>query len=229
MADIMQNKKRFRSKSVPDTEAEKRRDLIVIAASRLFARDGYDATSMRDIAEVSGILAGSIYHHFSSKAELFIAAHEAGVATQQKAVIAALKGLTDPWDRLSAAAAAHCMVLLEGEPAVFSTPGVPTAMTSHRAKLIRDRDAYEKIFEGLVTALPLSLGTDRHLFRLHFLGALNWVPQWYRGGGRLSPEEIGRGLVSMLRVGGVMRLEPESRALKRPSPKPATVSRSCRG
>jgi len=203
----MKNQSIARRKSQTDGEAEKRRDQILVAASRLFARAGYDATSMRDIADVSGILAGSIYHHYASKAELFVAAHEAGVAAQRKSVLAALEGVTDPWDRLAVAAAAHLTALLEGEPTIFSTPNVPVSLASERKKLIRTRDAYEKIFDRLIRALQLPPGSDLHLYRLHFLGALNWVPQWYRRGGRLTPADIGRGLVGMLRTGAGTRFE----------------------
>lgn len=37
------------------------------AAAELFARQGVAATSVREIAEVVGILSGSLYHHFRSK------------------------------------------------------------------------------------------------------------------------------------------------------------------
>jgi len=47
-----------------------RRDEIVTIARRIFAGRGYTATSMRDIAEASGLMAGSLYSHFRSKAEI---------------------------------------------------------------------------------------------------------------------------------------------------------------
>lgn len=47
-----------------------RREEIVEIAKGLFARRGYQATSMRDIAEASDLLAGSLYSHFRSKAHL---------------------------------------------------------------------------------------------------------------------------------------------------------------
>ena len=53
-----------------------RRETIIEAASALFARNGYDGTSMRDIAAESGILAGSLYYYFASKEEMFAAVHE---------------------------------------------------------------------------------------------------------------------------------------------------------
>lgn len=45
----------------------RRRDQILTTAAQLFATKGYTKTSMRDVAAASGILAGSLYHHFESK------------------------------------------------------------------------------------------------------------------------------------------------------------------
>jgi AcrR family transcriptional regulator len=45
----------------------RRRDEILAAAAGLFADEGYRNTSMREVAAASGILAGSLYHHFPSK------------------------------------------------------------------------------------------------------------------------------------------------------------------
>lgn len=47
-----------------------RRDEIQALAKARIARHGYTGTSMRDIAEATGLLAGSLYSHFRSKAEL---------------------------------------------------------------------------------------------------------------------------------------------------------------
>jgi AcrR family transcriptional regulator len=47
-----------------------RRDEIVATARQLFAERGYVSTSMRDIADATGLLPGSLYTHFKSKAQL---------------------------------------------------------------------------------------------------------------------------------------------------------------
>ena len=44
----------------------RRTELLAIAAG-LFAERGFKNTTVRDIAEASGILSGSLYHHFDSK------------------------------------------------------------------------------------------------------------------------------------------------------------------
>lgn len=46
--------------------SERRAEILDIAAE-IFARKGYVNATVREIADASGILAGSLYHHFDSK------------------------------------------------------------------------------------------------------------------------------------------------------------------
>ncbi|MFB9250915.1 TetR/AcrR family transcriptional regulator [Sphaerisporangium melleum] len=47
--------------------ASERREHLVKLAAELFARKGFQATTVRQIADEAGILSGSLYHHFDSK------------------------------------------------------------------------------------------------------------------------------------------------------------------
>ncbi|NTX39603.1 TetR/AcrR family transcriptional regulator [Myxococcus sp. CA033] len=49
---------------------QRRRESIAAAAMRCFARQGVTSTSMADIIREAGSSAGSVYSHFTSKAEL---------------------------------------------------------------------------------------------------------------------------------------------------------------
>lgn len=57
----------------PAIDSAETRQRLVLAARRVFARLGYDATTNREIAAEAGITTGAIYHYFASKAELFVA------------------------------------------------------------------------------------------------------------------------------------------------------------
>jgi TetR/AcrR family transcriptional regulator, cholesterol catabolism regulator len=175
-----------------------RANLLAISA-RLFARGGFEATSMRDIAGEAGMLAGSMYYHFPSKNELIAAVYEAGVAEIGAAVDLGVGRARTPWTRLEAACVAHLESLLADRAhAAVMTADLSRLDTKLRRRLVVMRDGYEKRFVELARALPLSRSVDRTLWRLQLLGALNWTPTWYRPGGK-SPAAIARALVAALR------------------------------
>jgi AcrR family transcriptional regulator len=183
----------------PARHADNRREAVLRAAARRFARGGFDAASMRDVARDAGMLAGSIYYHFPSKDALIEAVYALGVAQVTGAVDTALSGVRDPWRRLEAACVGHLQALLADAP--FAR--VMTADLSHlparlRRRLVAQRDAYEQRFRTLLADLPLPGDVDRHLLRLHLLGALNWTATWYRAGGAV-PAAIARSLVHSIR------------------------------
>jgi AcrR family transcriptional regulator len=55
------------------TKGDRTRQLIIDAAHDLFVEQGYAASSMRQIAERSGLALGGIYNHFSGKEAIFSA------------------------------------------------------------------------------------------------------------------------------------------------------------
>ena len=61
------------------TQAERReatRGRILEAAARLFAEQGYEATSTQQILEAAGTSRGALYHHFETKQAIFEAVFE---------------------------------------------------------------------------------------------------------------------------------------------------------
>ena len=57
------------AKIIPDKDGSKK-DVIIQSAASLFKEKGYPATSMRDIAEIIGVEAPSLYNHIESKKEI---------------------------------------------------------------------------------------------------------------------------------------------------------------
>ena len=57
-------------------DAEQTRKDLLDAAIQVFARQGYAATKLSDIAKEAGVTRGAIYHHFGNKKELFGAIHK---------------------------------------------------------------------------------------------------------------------------------------------------------
>jgi AcrR family transcriptional regulator len=102
----------------PDGRVARRqgtRELIMEAATELFAARGVTSTSIEDIAEAAGIAKGSIYYNFESKAGLV----EAIMARSSELLAAALEraGAGRSGVDLQSAVVRELLVLLREHPA----------------------------------------------------------------------------------------------------------------
>lgn len=66
-----------RRRAVSEHDKERRREAILAAAKRVFAKKGFHATKMSDVARAARVSYGSIYWYFDSKEALFDAVLEA--------------------------------------------------------------------------------------------------------------------------------------------------------
>lgn len=188
-----------RAEANSDSSEHPRREELIAAAARIFNAKGYERASLREICAEAGILAGSMYHHFRSKEDLFVSVHAEGFRQLNEAVDEALAGKTDPWARLEGAIDAHLTELVERSDVlvVTVTSLFHRAGTTLQRRLNRERGAYEERFRALVEALPLGPDVDKSLLRLTLLGAINWTRIWYRPGKR-TPAQIAHHLVNKI-------------------------------
>ena len=177
-----------------------RRETIIEAASALFARNGYDGTSMRDIAAESGILAGSLYYYFASKEEMFAAVHEQAINRLCAGTLQAINPAADPWSRVQQASEGYLTTMLSSatQSSLIITEFPLRRSGKLRAKLVTDRRRFEAIFSEIVDALPLAPDVDRSYWRLALLGMLAWTHVWYDNKGD-SPNQVAQQLVDLLK------------------------------
>jgi AcrR family transcriptional regulator len=73
---------------------------ILSVATRAFAQQGFEATSIEKLLEELQISRGALYHHFDSKEKIFRAVFEAVEGDIEAAIINATRGITDPVEAL---------------------------------------------------------------------------------------------------------------------------------
>lgn len=81
-----------RRRAVSDADKEQRREDILAAAKKVFARHGYASTTIADVAKAAGVSYGSIYWYFDSKDALF---HEL-MDAEERALRTAISEALDP-------------------------------------------------------------------------------------------------------------------------------------
>jgi AcrR family transcriptional regulator len=83
--------------------AEATRDALVESASACFFESGFAATSLDHVAQRARVTKGAIYHHFSSKRQLFLAVIERQQEHSVGSVTAAVADTPDAWSGIVAA------------------------------------------------------------------------------------------------------------------------------
>ncbi|GGT14940.1 TetR/AcrR family transcriptional regulator [Nonomuraea spiralis] len=176
-----------------DVDAQLR---IRTAAVRLFARHGYAATSIRDLARAVNLTNAGIYHHVPSKeallADLMRAGHQ-GLIDSTGHVLA---GAARPADRLAllitSLTAVHALSplttrVMDGELRSL-TPGSPA-----RTEVIALRDAYESRWKSALAdgvAEGVFRIADQKLTRLALMSMCTGTSEWYRPDGDSTLEQV---------------------------------------
>jgi AcrR family transcriptional regulator len=143
------------------TEATTER--LLEAARRLFAADGYAATSLDGVVTAAGVTKGALYHHFESKRELFRAVFDREHARIAQVVVAAAARASDPWDAFYEGCRAFFDEARRPESQRIALLDGPSALGWDEMRAIESRYSLELIRVGLERAVAEGRLADRPL------------------------------------------------------------------
>ncbi|MGH7131588.1 MAG: TetR/AcrR family transcriptional regulator [Phycisphaerales bacterium] len=149
---------------------ERRREEILVAATQVFAREGYPGTDLQDVADKLGVGKGTLYRYFDTKRSIFQAAVDRAVIGMRRSIDAALVGLEDPFDRIEAAVRAYLVYfdehpefveLIMQERAEFRDRKKPTYFAHREANLGVWQKMYADLIKsGRIRDIPVDRITD---------------------------------------------------------------------
>ena len=176
-----------------------RRDLvegqIIAEATRLFAERGFAGTSLKDIAEATGLTRPALYHYVRSKDDILakLVTELAELPAQALQSVNAEKGLSAP-ERLRRMARAVALLQATG-PTKFqllirSEADLPPELVKRYAASRRRvlREFVEVIATG--TATGAFRPVDARVAALSILGQCNWVAWWHHDGTAEENERV---------------------------------------
>jgi AcrR family transcriptional regulator len=137
-----------------DAGRGRRRDEILSAAAGVFASGGYTNTSMREVAAASGILPGSLYHHFASKEAIAVELVEEYHAEVTRVVREFRPGPADPMAALRTFARRIAHVSFRHQAALqLSVSDAPAAATSGLKTVVHAEPvSLDRCWRGLIGA-----------------------------------------------------------------------------
>ncbi|WP_297923086.1 TetR/AcrR family transcriptional regulator [uncultured Agitococcus sp.] len=177
------------------------RGRVLRAAAHLFRVNGYEGTTVREIASLVGIQSGSLFHHFKSKEEILFTVMKEVIeytSTKQNDAIAQVSSYRE---KLKA------LIISE----LYAINGVTCdAMTvlvfewnalsrTHQHDLLELRTAYEDTWVGILQHLKKETGyvQSAHVWRKFLVGSIAWTVTWFKKDGSLSLEDLAEQLLLM--------------------------------
>ncbi|HSY13664.1 MAG TPA: TetR/AcrR family transcriptional regulator [Verrucomicrobiae bacterium] len=159
----------MKSRSVTSRHQERSeatRARLIRAAEKIFARDGFEAAKLEEIAAEAGHTRGAFYANFESKEDLFLALLEGEISSRINTVERMTRDLTDPREKLHAFREFFLTIcqdrrwsLLALEFKLFAVrhPEVKARLTAMNRRLVGPRiGLLQAIMEGSGRKLPIS-------------------------------------------------------------------------
>lgn len=203
-------KKAPAKKAAVSPSPERRGELLAIAAD-VFAEQGYNATTVRKIADAAGMLAGSLYYHFDSKESMLEEILSTFLTELWDGYDTVLQSQLGPRETLEALVTESFREIDRHRSAVAIYQKESRHLVA-QARFQYLTDSQQRFEKTWLTTLER--GVAEHVFRddldirlaYRFVRDTVWVAaSWYRPGGGHSPEEIARQYLSMVLDGIAVR------------------------
>lgn len=180
-----------------------RKEQVIRKAAELFKEKGYAAASMRDLAQLLGIEAASLYSHIKSKEEILQNLCFDMAAEFRKSLDEVEGQNVSASEKLRLGIIGHIQVMAKDltASAVF--------MNEHRhlsQPYLRDFlllrinyiNRFKLIIEEGVRKGEFKDSIDKKLAVMTLFSSLNWMPMWYDPSGIIDPFQLGVQLADML-------------------------------
>ncbi len=161
-------------------------ETVLRRAIDVFNRQGYDATSMGDLARELGVGKSAIYHHVAGKEQLLAQALEEALGELVAVVRAATDGDGPAYDRLRAVVQRSVEVLIAHQPAVTLLLRVRGNSEVELAALSQRRWIDARLAELVQAAVDegaLRADVSPDLVSRLLFGMVNSLVEWYRADG----------------------------------------------
>jgi AcrR family transcriptional regulator len=208
-------RRRRRPRRVARTTSAITRVEILKSAATAFRRYGYHGATVEKIATALRMKKGNLYYHFKNKEEILFACHQYSL-DQLLILLDEVERSEKPADaKLAHLIVAFVHTILDELQGTALFLDLEALSPSHLRAVIARRDRFDQgmrrvINEGVASGAfgPI----DAKLLSFAILGAVNWIPRWFRPEGRATSQEIADQfaafLIAGLRPAGAASLEP---------------------
>jgi AcrR family transcriptional regulator len=197
-------------------DSEAKLQHILRHSARVFAEQGFEGASIRDISRVTGVSLSGLYYYFKSKQQLLYLIQKETFMLIVERLQASLEHAVEPESRLRVLVRNHVeyflshpneMKVLSHEEEALEAPYRQEVDEIKRRYYALARD----IFDG-VAAEGLAKGLRPRVAVLSLFGMMNWVYKWHNPKVDPSAEELTAAIVGIF-LHGIGKPASEENAL----------------
>lgn len=185
---------------------DEKRAAMLRGAAALFARDGYDRSSMASLAAELGVSKALLYHYYTSKEALLFDILENHLQNLLDAILAAEDRTAKPEERLTKLVIAVLDAYKDADAEHKIQLDALSVLPKEQQRIITDIERQiVRVFSDAVLALNPSLNQNHSALKpatMSLFGMLNWFYTWFREDGPITREDYAK-MVSKLFIGGV--------------------------
>lgn len=188
---------------------ENARERILDDAASLFAREGYDGTSLGDVAVSVGVTKAAIYHYYPNKKEIYEAIIVRTLEGLLSFVSSAIAEAEDPEEAVTRFMSAHATYFEEHHDGFLTMlvgyGGMENVVMVAEAQKLRDD--YETLLRNII-ADGVADGSFRevnvHVTSRALLSMLNWMARWFKPGKGRTASSFAREYCELV-LGGIRK------------------------
>ncbi|MCW5772789.1 MAG: TetR family transcriptional regulator [Rhodospirillaceae bacterium] len=173
---------------------EPKLDRVLSSAARLFAEDGFAATSVRAVAERARLTKAGLYYHIKEKEDLLYKICEQSIADILDGARAALARESDPAAQLAALIRNHAEYFFRHPHNLTVLNRDMGALTGQQREAVK---ALESAYLDLIRGVFRAGQRGRRFRRLDptvsafgLLAVLNTLDRWYDAAGAVKPKAL---------------------------------------
>jgi AcrR family transcriptional regulator len=175
-----------------------RQEAILRSVGNVLRNSGLPSLTIQDIANELGMTKGNLYYYFKDKQDILYQCHMRCMDISLRALAQAMNASGTPSERLRILLTGHIHgVLDDGFGSILQTD-LESFWPDQRKRYVAKRDQLERGVRGLIDE-GVRAGEfecdNVKLAGFSILGAINWIPKWYRPNGLLHADEIADGMV----------------------------------
>ncbi len=179
------------------------RERVLDVAVDLFARQGFDGTTVAQVVRGAGLTKGGFYHHFASKEALLFEVYGELIAHQQQHLNAIIARRLPPAETLRAVivdlvetTAASTQRALVFSREMNRLGDERTA--EYRAARRRYHNRVRSLIQRGQSSGAFATVAPADIVTFTIFGVVNELPLWYRPDGRKKPDRIGTELADLV-------------------------------